>query len=137
MHLRLTIAILAPLILAALALASPRAERARSEPRETPNPATETALLLTETVRVFTPSATMTPTTTPTSTPTVRPTSAAMLPFVMRAGAACDPAYPTVCIPPAPPDLDCDDIPHRFFPVLPPDPHRFDANNNGIGCEVE
>lgn len=131
---RLTIAILAPLILAALA--APRADHARSEPRETPNPATETALLLTETVRVLTPSATHTPTATHTATPTVQPTSAAMLPFVMRA-ALCDPSYPTVCIPPAPPDLDCDDIPHRFFPVLPPDPHRFDANNNGIGCEVE
>lgn len=48
----------------------------------------------------------------------------------------CSPAYPTVCIPPAPPDLDCGDIPHRRFPVLPPDPHRFDgSDNDGIGCE--
>ena len=37
---------------------------------------------------------------------------------------ACDPAYPTICIPPRPPDLDCGDIPHRRFTVLPPDPHR-------------
>ena len=25
----------------------------------------------------------------------------------------CDPSYPTVCIPPPPPDLDCADIPYR------------------------
>jgi len=49
----------------------------------------------------------------------------------------CDPAYPTVCIPPGPPDLDCGDIPFRRFKVLPPDPHRLDGNDNdGIGCET-
>jgi micrococcal nuclease len=48
---------------------------------------------------------------------------------------SCDPAYPTVCIPPPPPDLDCGDIPHRRFAVLPPDPHRFDGDCDGIGCE--
>ena len=47
----------------------------------------------------------------------------------------CDPSYPTVCIAPAPPDLDCGDIPHRRFEVLPPDPHKFDRNQDGIGCE--
>lgn len=47
----------------------------------------------------------------------------------------CDAAYPDVCIPPPPPDLDCADIPHRNFRVLPPDPHRFDGGNDGIGCE--
>lgn len=50
-------------------------------------------------------------------------------------GAGCEPAYPDVCIPPAPPDLDCGDIPHRRFRVLPPDPHRFDGGGDGIGCE--
>jgi micrococcal nuclease len=48
---------------------------------------------------------------------------------------ACDPAYPDVCIPPGPPDLDCGDIPFRRFGVLAPDPHRFDGDHNGIGCE--
>lgn len=48
---------------------------------------------------------------------------------------ACDPAYPTVCIPPPPPDLDCGDIPYRRFPVLPPDPHHFDGDHDGVGCE--
>lgn len=47
----------------------------------------------------------------------------------------CDPSYPTVCIPPPPPDLDCKDIPFRRFKVLPPDPHRFDGDHDGIGCE--
>jgi len=50
-------------------------------------------------------------------------------------GRACDPAYPTVCIPPSPPDLDCPDIPYRRFKVLPPDPHRFDGDGDGVGCE--
>jgi micrococcal nuclease len=48
----------------------------------------------------------------------------------------CDPSYPDVCIPPPPPDLDCNDIPYRNFRVLPPDPHHFDGDGNGIGCEA-
>ncbi len=47
----------------------------------------------------------------------------------------CDPSYPDVCIPSPPPDLDCADIPYRRFRVLPPDPHRFDGDKDGIGCE--
>ena len=47
----------------------------------------------------------------------------------------CDPAYPSVCIPPPPPDLDCGEIPHRRFTVLAPDPHGFDRDKDGIGCE--
>jgi micrococcal nuclease len=50
-------------------------------------------------------------------------------------GTACDPSYPDVCIPPPPPDLDCRDIPWRRFRVLPPDPHGFDRDRDGIGCE--
>jgi hypothetical protein len=50
-------------------------------------------------------------------------------------GGECDPAYPTVCIAPPPPDLDCADVPFRDFQVLPPDPHRFDGDGDGIGCE--
>lgn len=48
----------------------------------------------------------------------------------------CDPAYPDLCIPPPPPDLDCGDIPDRNFRVLSPDPHRFDGDGDGIGCET-
>jgi micrococcal nuclease len=47
----------------------------------------------------------------------------------------CDPSYPDVCIPPSPPDLDCADVSFRRFRVLGPDPHRFDLDRNGIGCE--
>jgi endonuclease YncB( thermonuclease family) len=47
----------------------------------------------------------------------------------------CDPSYPTVCIPPPPPDLDCGDIPYSNFPVVGSDPHGFDGDNDGIGCE--
>jgi hypothetical protein len=49
----------------------------------------------------------------------------------------CDPAYPdeNVCIPPPPPDLDCGEIEYRNFTVLPPDPHHFDGDKDGIGCE--
>jgi micrococcal nuclease len=47
----------------------------------------------------------------------------------------CDPSYPDVCIASPPPDLDCVDITYRNFTVLQPDPHRFDGNYDGIGCE--
>ena len=47
----------------------------------------------------------------------------------------CDPSYPDVCIPPSPPDLDCSDVPYHNFKVLQPDPHRFDGDKDGIGCE--
>jgi micrococcal nuclease len=47
----------------------------------------------------------------------------------------CDPSYPDVCIPPYPPDLDCKEIPYKKFKVLPPDPHGFDGNKDGIGCQ--
>ena len=48
---------------------------------------------------------------------------------------SCDPSYPTVCIPSPPPDLDCGEIEFRNFTVLQPDPHRFDGDKDGIGCE--
>lgn len=47
----------------------------------------------------------------------------------------CHPSYPDVCIPPPPPDLDCGDIPFCRFRVIGDDPHRFDGDNDGIGCE--
>lgn len=55
------------------------------------------------------------------------------VPGAPRAG--CDAAYPDVCIPPPPPDLQCSDIPDRHFRALPPDPHHFDGNGDGIACE--
>jgi uncharacterized protein YraI/endonuclease/exonuclease/phosphatase family metal-dependent hydrolase len=68
------------------------------------------------------------PTATPTSPPPPPPPTA-------TPNGACDPSYPTVCIPRFPPDLDCGDIPYRRFQVVPPDPHRFDGDKDGIGCE--
>jgi hypothetical protein len=49
----------------------------------------------------------------------------------------CDPSYATLCIPPGLPDLDCEIIEPELkpFPVLPPDPHGFDGDNDGVGCE--
>jgi len=73
----------------------------------------------------------------PTATPTVTPNASVVAPPPSRSvGEVCDPAYPTVCIPPLPPDLSCKDIPQfKNFTVLPPDPHRFDGDGNGVGCE--
>ena len=48
----------------------------------------------------------------------------------------CDPSYPKVCIPSPPPDLDCDEVPEKNFKVTGSDPHGFDADNDGIGCEA-
>ena len=50
-------------------------------------------------------------------------------------GANCSSYYPTLCVPPFPPDLDCSDIGEAHFLVLPPDPHGLDGNGDGIGCE--
>ena len=47
----------------------------------------------------------------------------------------CDPSYPGVCIPPYPPDLNCGDVSDKKFEVLPPDPHGFDSDGDGVGCE--
>jgi hypothetical protein len=47
----------------------------------------------------------------------------------------CDPSYPDFCIAPAPPDLDCKDIKRKNFTVRQPDPHQFDRDKDGIGCE--
>ena len=47
----------------------------------------------------------------------------------------CDPSYPDFCIASPPPDLDCGDISQKKFTVLQPDPHRFDGDKDGLGCE--
>lgn len=54
---------------------------------------------------------------------------------VTPGSAACDPSYPDVCVVPSPPDLDCGQIVQRNFRVVGTDPHRFDANRDGVGCE--
>ena len=47
----------------------------------------------------------------------------------------CDPSYPDVCIASYPPDLNCGDIGYSNFRVIGSDPHGFDRDNDGIGCE--
>jgi hypothetical protein len=51
-------------------------------------------------------------------------------------GGSCDPSYPTVCIPSPPPDLDCGDISYTNFKVVGADPHHFDGDHDGTGCEA-
>lgn len=50
----------------------------------------------------------------------------------------CDPNYTGACVPPYPPDLDCADL--RAMGLTPvrsigSDPHGFDGDGDGIGCE--
>ncbi|WP_199349866.1 hypothetical protein [Nostoc flagelliforme] len=45
------------------------------------------------------------------------------------------PSYPDICVPPNSADLNCPDIPYRRFKVVPPDPHGFDRDGDGVGCE--
>jgi micrococcal nuclease len=47
----------------------------------------------------------------------------------------CDPSYPDVCIAPPPPDLNCSDVPYKRFRVVGDDPHGFDRDHDGVGCE--
>lgn len=51
-------------------------------------------------------------------------------------GIGCDRAYPDVCIPSPPPYLNCGDVVDRDFSVPRlRDPHGFDGDYDGIGCE--
>lgn len=47
----------------------------------------------------------------------------------------CDDSYPDFCIPPPPPDRNCGDIDEKDFTVDGDDPHGFDGDHDGIGCE--
>jgi endonuclease YncB( thermonuclease family) len=51
-------------------------------------------------------------------------------------GGNCDASYPGVCIAPYPPDLDCGDVPYTSFAVMGSDPHGFDGDSDGVGCET-
>jgi hypothetical protein len=65
---------------------------------------------------------------------TVEPVSAEPVPLA----ADCDPSYPDLCIPPGSADLNCDyvyGLGLSSITVYPPDPHGFDGNGDGIGCE--
>jgi micrococcal nuclease len=73
----------------------------------------------------------------PTAEPPTAPPVVIAPPTQAPAPSNCDPSYPTVCISPPPPDLDCGDIPYRRFAVVGSDPHRFDGDNDGVGCESD
>jgi len=47
----------------------------------------------------------------------------------------CDPSYPDFCIPPLPPDLNCADVGETDFIVQRADPHGFDGDHDGVGCD--
>ncbi len=47
----------------------------------------------------------------------------------------CDPSYPSLCLPVGAADIDCPEVGASDFTVLPPDPHGFDRDRDGIGCE--
>jgi hypothetical protein len=82
------------------------------------------------------------PTTAPASVSQPTPAQPSPMPPISppstTAAGNCHPSYPDFCVPPPPPDLDCTSslIAGRTnFTVLPPDPHRFDADHDGVGCE--
>ena len=77
------------------------------------------------------------PATTPTASTssTTTSTTTTVAPTTTVAGSNCHSSYPDVCIPPPPPDLNCGDIPYKRFRVVGSDPHGFDGDNDGVGCE--
>jgi hypothetical protein len=60
---------------------------------------------------------------------------AAAIPVIAQT--TCHPSYADFCIAPAYEvgDLDCANSAAGWFTVLPPDPHGFDADYDGYGCE--
>ncbi len=65
-----------------------------------------------------------------------RPATGTAVPaLVPNAPVRCDASYPDACIAPYPPDLDCAQVSYRRFGVRGSDPHGFDADGDGIGCE--
>jgi len=107
---------------AQLGLFSP-ADTTTTQATTTTGATTTTLRPTTTTIRATTTTTVATTTTTPATTTTQAPGN-------------CDLSYPDFCIPPPPPDLDCGDIGYKNFTVLPPDPHGFDGNNDGVGCET-
>ena len=105
---------------------------------------TNTSTITPTPTETSTPTETPTPTSTrtrvPTRTQTRWPTSMYVPPPSDGGGGtttnySCHPSYPDVCIPYPPPDLNCADIPYRYFRVVGSDPHHFDGDNDGWGCE--
>lgn len=101
------------------------------------SPAAPTTVATTTTVPATTTTAAPTTTTQLPTTTTLAPitTTTVVATTTTTAQANCSLSYPDFCIPPPPPDLDCGDIGAKNFTVLSPDPHGFDGNNDGVGCE--
>ncbi len=59
----------------------------------------------------------------------------ALPPTTPPPGGNCHPSYPNNCVQGPPPPLNCADISFRNFKVVEPDPHGFDGDNDGLGCE--
>ena len=111
---------------------------AAAGPLETSARTTTTVRRTTTTVRRTTTTVRRTTTTVRRATTTTRPTTTTTTrPRATSTTAArrCDAAYPTVCIPSPPPDLNCGDITAKNFTVKSPDPHKLDGDRDGIGCE--
>lgn len=107
--------------------ALPFAETTPSTERVTASTATSQAPTTTTTAPPTTTTAA--PTTTTTAAPPPPPTNIDPQP----ATSSCDPNYDP-CVPDVPYDLDCGDIGHRVR-VIGGDPHGFDREGDGIGCE--
>jgi micrococcal nuclease len=71
------------------------------------------------------------------SLPSPSPTGRGIVPLIPQGN--CEPSYPDFCLAIGTSDLDCGDVEWRRFTVLGtvanPDPHRFDGNADGVGCE--
>ena len=122
-----------------------RTPTASATPTQTLTPSQTFTSTITDTPTIAsTPTITNLPTQsfTITSTNTPRPTytlrsknTPTIVPTLGGGGSNCHPSYPGVCIPPPPPELDCKDISYRRFQVIAPDPHNFDGDGDGFGCE--
>jgi micrococcal nuclease len=93
------------------------------------SPSATTSLIVT----TSSPATNTSPATTTTLVATT--TSSVVLPTTTTGRANCHAAYPDFCIPPPPPDLNCGDIGVKNFTVRSPDPHGFDGDSDGVGCE--
>jgi hypothetical protein len=57
------------------------------------------------------------------------------VPSMVTERTECAASYPTVCISPPPPHLTCRELSVGAFKVFGDDPHGFDPDGNGIGCD--
>jgi len=127
--------LLAVFLLGAIAGDPPEDESIRTEDR-LPR-ATTTSRVVERTTTSTSTTTTTAPPTTTTSPPTTPPPTAGFFgePEPKPQQSDCHPSYPDFCIPPPPPDLDCGDVNGKRFTVRQPDPHKFDQDGDGIGCE--